>query len=321
MARVLYVIICIVVFASCTERLVCPAYQSAFIYDRDELRKKFSYFKEDSTPKILTASKTRYLIAEPTPYRKKLRSLQTVQMKKVPVSVPDSISGVKSDSVITSQLDLAARSVIDSTVVVDTPPAEATASGDDSTYVITKDKEIRILKYNMPDSLVFDAVANKYVPQKPKYYVKEVGYNMEQDNYMWYLRHSLVLPDVRIAKMQQASGKEGSGKSRGKKGKGGFFRKLFGRDKQTDIDSAELEIPRPEKEEFDYIDTTATESPADVSQSENSEKGSLFKRKKKDQAQPEGETPADTPSRKRKKDQSEDQPAEEEKKEDTGDGF
>ena len=49
--------------SSCTQKMICPAYQSSFIYDKETLRKKFSYFKEDSTPKILTASKTKYLVA------------------------------------------------------------------------------------------------------------------------------------------------------------------------------------------------------------------------------------------------------------------
>ena len=80
----------IVLLAGCTQRMVCPAYQSAFIYDKEELRKKFSYFVGDSTPKVYTASKNRYLIAEHTSYQKKVRSLQTVPMKRVMVAVPDS---------------------------------------------------------------------------------------------------------------------------------------------------------------------------------------------------------------------------------------
>src|SRR5688572_24428483 len=145
--------ICIIIgftlaLASCTERLVCPAYQSAYIYDKDELRKKFSYFQEDSTPKVFTASKTKYLIAEPTPYRKKLRSIQTVPMKKVAVAVPDSISGVNKDSVITGDLNKAALSVMDTTMIVDVPQ-DTVNTKEDSTYVITKDREVRVLKYNM----------------------------------------------------------------------------------------------------------------------------------------------------------------------------
>src|SRR5690606_16613712 len=90
---------CCLVLGACTQRGICPAFQSAYIYDKDELRKKFSYFREDSTPKVLTASKTRYLIAEPTPYHKKVRSMRTVEMKPVFVNVPDSIANPNSDSV------------------------------------------------------------------------------------------------------------------------------------------------------------------------------------------------------------------------------
>src|SRR5687767_5599741 len=104
---------------SCTQRMICPAYQSAFIYDKDELRKKFSYFLEDSTPKVYTASKNKYLVAEHVSYPRKVRSLQTVRMKPVPVVVPDSL--INEDSVITADLDRAARSVIDSTFIVDIP--------------------------------------------------------------------------------------------------------------------------------------------------------------------------------------------------------
>ncbi|MEM7110780.1 MAG: hypothetical protein AAF519_21295, partial [Bacteroidota bacterium] len=76
-------VLCLLMVQACTERMICPAYQSAFIHDEEELRKRFSYFKEDSTPKILEASKNRYLLLEPVSYRRKLRSLQTVPMKDV----------------------------------------------------------------------------------------------------------------------------------------------------------------------------------------------------------------------------------------------
>src|SRR3954462_1525726 len=112
MLRTLYVFVVFlsVVLSSCTQRLICPAYQSAFIYDKEALRKKFSYFNEDSTPKILTASKTKYLIAQPTSYHKKVRSLQTVEMKQVHPVVPDSL---RDDYVSLAELDSAARTIID----------------------------------------------------------------------------------------------------------------------------------------------------------------------------------------------------------------
>jgi hypothetical protein len=326
MARAIYIFVgLIVILGGCTERLVCPAYQSAYIYDKDELRKKFSYFQEDSTPKIFTASKTKYLIAEPTPYRKKLRSLQTVPVKKVFVNVPDSLSDTKEDSVITADLDKAARSVIDSTMIVDVQAKDTAQTIQDSTYVITKDKEVRVLKYNMPDSLEFDAVNNKYVAQKPKYYIEEVGYNMEQDNYMWYLRHSLILPDVRIAKMQ--SGKEGKAtEKKEKQGFLGFFKNLFKKKKTTDIDSAELEIVKPEGEEFDFIDTTATMGP-DPQQKTSRRKEVISPNKNggDEETVTESDTPAEDRNTRKKKKKKSDEPAEQpentDPKKEDGDGF
>lgn len=303
MIRALSVILAVLFLSACQERLVCPAYQSAFIHDKDELRKRFSYFQEDSTPKVYAASKNKYLVAEPTTYRKKIRSMQTVPMKRVLVNVPDSISGVQSDSAVAADLDRAARSVIDSTVIVDVPPPDTTVLAEDSIYVITRDKEVRVLKYNTPDSLVYDPVQNKYVPQKPKYYVDEVGYNTDQDNYMWYLRHSLVLPDVRLAKLQQQASQEKAKDDKRKK-EGGFFKRLFGKKEQVDIDSAELELPEPEEAEFDFIDTTETVRPVvEEEQQEENDKG-LFKKKKRDTevAPEEEEQPEEKPARRRRDD-------------------
>ena len=321
MARAIYAICgLIIIVSACTERMICPAYQSAYIYDRNELRKKFSYFQEDSTPKVFTASKTKYLIAEPTPYRKKLRSIQTVSMKKVAVAVPDSISGVNKDSVITGDLNKAALSVMDTTMIVDVPQ-DTVNTKEDSTYVITKDREVRVLKYNMPDSLVYDSVNNKYIAQRGKYYVKEVGYNTEQDNYMWYLRRSLVLPDVKLAKLANAKQNEQARKDqKSKKGIRGFFNKLFGKKNKQDIDSAEFQ-PQKEEPEFDFIDTTATVAPGP--QQTETRKGRKERNKEEEVVEEEvEETPEEQPERKRRRrdeDQPNEIPVEEEKKE--GDGF
>jgi hypothetical protein len=313
--------------ASCTQRMICPAYQSAFIYDKDELRKKFSYFENDSSPKVYSASKTKYLIAESTTYRKKVRTMSTVPAKKVFVHVPDSISGKgDQDSVITADLDRAARSVIDSTVFVEESQPDSVAQEDDSTYVITKDREVRVLRYNMPDSLEFDTLNNRFVAQKPEYYVDEVGFNTEQDNYMWYLRHSLVLPDVRLAKLQSEDGGKSSDVRKGGKKKGvfGFFKNLFRKESAPDVDSAELDLNRNQEEQFDFIDTTATESPEVIQQEP--------KRRKKDRLTPNEEETnpsidqpqAEKPKKKKKKkkeEQPKDQPKDEKKPEEEDDGF
>ena len=138
MARVFLVILSLIALLSaCTQRLACPAYQSAFIYDQEALRQKFSYFKEDSTPKILTASKSKYLIAVPESYRKKYRRMQTVEMKPVYPVIPDSLKEKEDFS-------LAEQDGVDS-ALVDKERAEP----GDSTYAITKTKE----KYNMDQDL------------------------------------------------------------------------------------------------------------------------------------------------------------------------
>lgn len=210
----------------CAEKLICPAYQSSFIHDKEALRQKFSYFVNDSTPKVFTASasKSKYLIAVPESYRKRYRKMQTVEVRPVQPAVPDSLSGkgmpAEVDSLsaptdsLTVKLDSASQAKLDS----------AKNASVDSTYVITRDKEVRILRYNFPDSLHYDSVAKVWRKEVPRYYVEEVGYNAEQELYMWYFRKQLILPDVRIAKLADGnSGKE----ALASKKKGGFFRKLM----------------------------------------------------------------------------------------------
>lgn len=286
MARAIILIIGgILMLGACTQRSICPAFQSAYIHDKDALRKKFSYFQEDSTPKTLTASKNKYLIAEPTPYRKKLRSMQTVAMKPVPVIVPDSL--LNEDSVSMEELDRAARSVIDSTFIEDVPAESQQAPVEGSLYVISKDKELRLLKYNGADSLVYDPATERYVAQKPEYYVKDVGLNVEQDNYMWYLRDYLVLPDVRLAKLQQGADKnrdarEKTAKKKEGGGLKGFFKNLFKKKPKT-ADSTD--IPAPPQEEFDFIDADTLTSVAPPAEEPETKKGFFASRKKRSAAE------------------------------------
>lgn len=273
----------LIALGACTQRMICPAYQSAFIYDKEALRKKFSYFQDDTTPKVLMASKNKYLIATPTTYQKKVRSLQTVEMKPVYPVVPDSL---RDDYVPLADLDSAARSVIDSTYIVDVnQKADSTQTAEDSVYVITKDKEVRLLKYN-PDSL--------------KYKVVEVRLNVDQDNYMWYLRNHLILPDVKIAKMQSQA------KANPKKEKKGFFRNLFKRKKKETPDSTLLTTPVRDENDFDYIDTLAHENTA-VKTDQPSKKKNKKKKKQAnvdenaDVEKDAAVAPEEKPKRKRKK--------------------
>lgn len=180
----------IFLLGACTQRMTCPAFQSAYIYDKEALRKKFSYFQEDSTPKILTASKNKYLIAVPESYRKKMRSLKTVEMKPIYPEIPDSLKIEEGADLI-----MAERDVIDSATV------QQGLDRLDSAYAITKAKE---------------------------------KFNVDQDNYMWYFRDQLVLPDVRAA-LEQKSGKDlGTANLKGSKEKKGFFKNLFRKKDKSD---------------------------------------------------------------------------------------
>jgi hypothetical protein len=107
------------------------------------------------------------------PIGKKLRSMQTVVMKDVNPVLPDSMKigeeGLMGEDGVVpgAELDLAARSVIDSTYIVDVPQDTTQALGD-SVYVISKDKEVRLLKYNTPDSAVYDETTGRFVPKDSK---------------------------------------------------------------------------------------------------------------------------------------------------------
>jgi hypothetical protein len=285
--------------AACTQKLACPAFQSAYIYDKDQLRKKFSYFEDDSTPKVYSASKTKYLIAEPTSYRKKVRSMKTLEMKPVNVVVPDSLSpdfdenlgkegADGEDGVVPgAELDLAARSVIDSTYIVDVPPAEDPQPAEDSIYVISRDREVRLLKYNFPDSLKLDSATGRYVAETPYYAVVNVTFNVEQDNYMWYLKDYLVLPDVRLAQLKGRGGDEGgdseddaTGKKKKKKGIKGFFKNLFKKKKQEEPVEEPPPPPKSAEEEFDYIEEDEQGQPPVTEEPPVEKKKGLFGRKK-----------------------------------------
>lgn len=126
------------ILSACTQRLICPAYQSSFIYDKEALRQKFSYFREDSTPKILTASKNKYLIAVPESYRKTYRKMKTIEMKPVYPKNPDSLKVDEDPGLLLAELDVA-----------DSTTAKQTIEAGDSAYAITKTKE----KYNLDQDL------------------------------------------------------------------------------------------------------------------------------------------------------------------------
>jgi hypothetical protein len=252
MSRVIFLCISLVIaLGACTQRLICPAYQSSFIHDKAALKKKFSYFTEDANPKLFTAStsKNRYLVAVPESYRRKLRSLQTVEMKPVYPEIPDSLK-VNEDATT----NLSERDAPDST-------SEVSAQGlhpGDSAYAITKAKE---------------------------------KYNVDQDNYMWYFRDLLVLPDVRAILNEKKS----MATEKLAKQKGHFFKNLKDLFKKKPKDSTQVNTSVVESEDEESTDS----------------------RKKKDSSKKKKNPPTKKPKENKK------QPEKkvEEKKEDEDDGF
>lgn len=300
MTRALVVVCVFSAFlVSCTEKVICPAYQSAYIYDKDALRKKFSYFENDSVPKVRPGGsrKNRYLIAKNVTYKTKTKSLQTIAMKPVQPVVPDSLKpgGLKAEMVLA---DSSLRNVNDGTAVlrIDTLAAANT----DSMYMISLDKEVHVLKYN---------------PIQRKYYVDSIGYNVQQDNYMWYLREILVLPDIRLTKQNEAEAKNASTKeAKKKKGIGGFFKNIFKKkDKSTLVQDSVQNIQQEEDYGYDDFEGKPRDS-TQVNQvnapQQPQKKGffSFLKRKKKDK-----------PVKKEEPAKKEEEPVK--KEEDENDGF
>ena len=267
----------------CAEKLICPAYQSAFIHDKDALRRKFSYFENDSTPRVFTASakKNEYLIAEPESYKKRYRRMQTIELKPVQPVVPDSLTD-KSD--LPAEIDSLStpKDSLNVTMPVDSlGKTKSDSTKTDSVYVITRDREVRILKYNFPDSLHRDSTG-RYVKESPYYYIDEVGYNSEQVNYMWYFRKQLILPDARLTKMAEAASKNPKAAT---KKKGGFFKKLmfWKKDKKKKSKADSLQVAPPTIDPHDsifYTDSASIKSKVTTPPKKKGIMG-LLKRKEK----------------------------------------
>ena len=216
------------------QRTVCPAYQSAFLFDKTAERNMFvvsnvnksqpqevlasngkamtlpardsswdisPVIQAPSLPIARRVKKDRYLLLPTKTYRKALRALQTVPMKAVyPKKEVDSLD-------IKKALDSAARSITDT--ITNSQAAKSNAQANDSVYVITTAKE---------------------------------KFNVDQDNYMWYFRDILVLPDVKLA-MDAGKSEKAAKATEDKKMKTGFFQKLLGLFKKkpkAKMDSASL---------------------------------------------------------------------------------
>lgn len=234
--------------------MICPAYQSAFIFDKSQEKKAFVLYNDDknqpqevlasnsktlnlpardsswdnsvvikapSLPPERRVKKDRYLLLPQKTYRKALKALQTIPMKAVyPKKENDSLN-------IKKELDSAARSITDT--ISATAVAKPKEKKSDSVYVITTEKE---------------------------------KFNVDQDNYMWYFRDILVLPDVKLAMDEGKAEKNSAG---GKAAKVGFFAKLKGLfKKKPKPKTAVTDSTAVIEQEINSSDSTTTTTPQPV---------------------------------------------------------
>lgn len=251
----LFALILFAVVAACnTQRQICPAYQSAFIHDSTTRAKMFSYFGEDSLPKVLEANKDRHLLIDPVTLRKKRRMMQTVAMVDVYPQEPD--SAAFDDDLLLAERDAKMGDLYDSAALV------------------------REMDYAQNDTIRRENMDSVYMIS-----LKKEKFNIDQELYLWYLKKYLVYPDVKL-QMEEAAEpqKQGFFKRLFNKNmtdengeKVGFFRRLFPKkDKKKD------------KEEEAADDSEVT----DDEEGEGKKKGfSLFKKKKKKDKTEEGEDP------------------------------
>jgi len=298
------------VTACSTQRMICPAYQSSFYFDKSKQKEAFFLYNENKNqPREVLASnsktlnlppndsswadshvvqgpslpferkrkKEKYLLLPKKTYKQALRQLQTVPMKPVYPKLGEDSTDIK------KELDSAARSVTDT--ITATASARPKDQQEDSVYVISKEKE---------------------------------KFNLDQDNYMWYFRDILVLPDVRQGMEAAKEEKEGPAATKTKQGFFSMLKGLFKKKAKQKKDTTTAKPVEPPEETYDTeVDSTAVQSqpqsPTQIQQQPSTAvkqvgttdppaaqpktKGGLFGRKKKSKAAP--PTPAKKPDAKK----------------------
>ncbi len=282
MTRALFFLFaCACMLSACnTQRMICPAYQSNFYFDKSKQKEAFVFYNENKNqPREVLASNSKTLNLPPRDstwdnshviqgpslpferklkkerylqktYKQALRALQTVPMKPVYPKIGEDSADIK------KELDSAARSVTDTiTTSATVAPKE---QQEDSVYVITKEKE---------------------------------KFNLDQDNYMWYFRDVLVLPDVRQGMEAAKADKEEASPIKTKKGFFSMFKGLFKKKEKHKIDTTAVNpVETPQEENYDSERDSTQVQP--LAQQVNSpaptvkKKGGLFKKKSKVKATP-----------------------------------
>src|SRR5690606_26769219 len=78
------VVIFSVCLGSCQSRMICPAFQSSFIYNDEKRETLFAYFGEDSLPLLQGhTNKNNFGIIEDIARRKRRDNFRTVRMERI----------------------------------------------------------------------------------------------------------------------------------------------------------------------------------------------------------------------------------------------
>lgn len=293
MTRALFaLLICACMVNACsTQRMVCPAYQSSFYFDQKKQKEAFVFYNDNKNqPREILASnsktlnlppndsswedshvikgpalpferkrkKEKYLLLPKRTYKQALRQLQTVPMKPVYPKIEEDSTDIR------KLLDSAARSVTDTIAIATLDSTKSKAPNEeDSVYVITKEKE---------------------------------KFNFDQDNYMWYFRDILVLPDVKQGmEASQDEGEAGATTATKTKTKGGFFGKLknlFKKKAKHEKDTSEVKPVTPPEENYDTEpDSVSTDSTAVIPQTKVNTPAAATDKKSKKKSKAEATAP------------------------------
>lgn len=301
MLRALIASICaLFALGSCTQRTICPAYQSAFIYDKKKSIETFAYYNDDtlkakeielSNGKKVTLparNKSIQYGANPT-YADKTRRDRSDSSDRE--KYPDVYA-----SAAPSQQQMMNKPYRSNYQVLPGPalPKERYVKYD--RYLLlprkTYKKAVRALntvpmtkvypEKPKPDSALVIAGAEldsgamaatkKRVDSTYMITLAREKYNTEQENYLWYMRKDIILPDAWYARYGKDGSADDSRKNKTaapaeQKKKKGFFKNLF-KKKSKSTDSLAVESVAPQ--------------PTDSVQAKPKKKGfSLFKKKDK----------------------------------------
>jgi hypothetical protein len=77
-------IVASICLSACQSRMICPAFQSSFIYNDLKREKLFAYFGEDSLPAVqINPQKSKFGIIEAFSKRKKKEKIRVVKMERI----------------------------------------------------------------------------------------------------------------------------------------------------------------------------------------------------------------------------------------------